>query len=1234
MAIEKDLNVSPYFDDYDEAKNFHRILFKPGVSVQVRELNQLQSILQNQVERFGNNIYKRGTIIDGCSFSFDDTIRYVKLLDNDFFGVPVNISVLNNSSFRVKNSNNVLSTIVNVSDGYESTDPDLKTLYIRYRNAGDTGAEYSYEPNQILTVYHKNKRLGDITINNGGLNFSNSDTLVITPQITVNVTSGSFTNGQYITDTTNGANLQIIGIDTTTYSSNNWVLLKLKPLDSVLANADATANLWTVGVGNEITTNTTVATVISKFGDAAVGYVRTNAAGKVTSVALTARGSGYEHVPTVRLRSIGNPSGLTTLDLEARNYYTKLVVADGATAVGNSYQFGVSEGVIYQKGHFIRVEPQNIIVSKYNNVPNNVSVVFETTEDIINSNIDTSLLDNALGTENETAPGADRLKLTANLVVQATSNAEANAETYILTSFSEGYPFRQNQFTAFNSINDEMAERTNDQSGNFVLDPFAMTTRSPANTAYEGNTFSIVVDPGRAYISGYRVATKSNFVLDIPKSLDTMTANVNISLNYGNYIRVSDVAGLFQFNTGSIVKLYNTAKDYIANSDLATGESITPVGTNIGQARVRSLVLENGVAGTSSAIYRLYLFQVDIYPGYNFKDARSVYYDGSIKGIADIILEYDPTSNSNIAVAKDSKNGKLVFNTNRTIKNANNVRYTYRTVSSNTAMSGNGTATISYTSIADEFFPYSSPLSTSDLQSLYVAPAGQGFKSNTAITGTVTATTTSPNLVGSSTTFITDLRIGDYIYVYSNTTSYDIKLVKNIVNNTLIIVDSNVSFANTTSYIKRYYPQYIPIPFGTRDGLTANVDANGNILTINLGSAIETPSNNHTIVAYNVERIGAAAGTKIASRNNLVKISTANNTANTIGPWYLGVKDIIRLRKVYKANSSSVNTNSTDVTSYFYIDHNHNEDYVDNGWLYLNPKVNFSLANTDWLLVEFDRANTSVSGYYTSVSYLTANAEQIAVNDSKALANLNTSMHTMEVPEFFTNENKYYDLLKCFDFRPHSNNNANLTSNASLATINPAELNANNLFANTEYRFPLPDSRLTAQVEYYTGRTDTVRVNKNNTITVTEGISNGGLTTTGRTRDSIKIGNVRVPPYPSIPENPSTQLQEVLDKQIASENFVFNRIVDRTISRQMDTTSQAKAYNMKDIGRLDRRIQNLEYTVSLSLAESNLKNKVIPSSIAPEINRFKFGFFIDDFSNKNFTEEKDPEYSATLDIRK
>ena len=58
MGINTDLNVDPYYDDFAEAKQFNRILFKPAKAVQARELTQLQTILQKQVERFGSNIYK------------------------------------------------------------------------------------------------------------------------------------------------------------------------------------------------------------------------------------------------------------------------------------------------------------------------------------------------------------------------------------------------------------------------------------------------------------------------------------------------------------------------------------------------------------------------------------------------------------------------------------------------------------------------------------------------------------------------------------------------------------------------------------------------------------------------------------------------------------------------------------------------------------------------------------------------------------------------------------------------------------------------------------------------------------------------------------------------------------------------------------------------------------------------------------------------------------------------
>ena len=58
MPQETNLNVSPYFDDFNEDKNFNRVLFKPGIPVQARELTQLQTILQNQIEKFGQHFFK------------------------------------------------------------------------------------------------------------------------------------------------------------------------------------------------------------------------------------------------------------------------------------------------------------------------------------------------------------------------------------------------------------------------------------------------------------------------------------------------------------------------------------------------------------------------------------------------------------------------------------------------------------------------------------------------------------------------------------------------------------------------------------------------------------------------------------------------------------------------------------------------------------------------------------------------------------------------------------------------------------------------------------------------------------------------------------------------------------------------------------------------------------------------------------------------------------------------
>ena len=63
MAQKTDLNVSPYYDDFDSSKNYVKSLFRPGFAIQARELTQLQSALQNQVARFGEHIFKEGSMI-------------------------------------------------------------------------------------------------------------------------------------------------------------------------------------------------------------------------------------------------------------------------------------------------------------------------------------------------------------------------------------------------------------------------------------------------------------------------------------------------------------------------------------------------------------------------------------------------------------------------------------------------------------------------------------------------------------------------------------------------------------------------------------------------------------------------------------------------------------------------------------------------------------------------------------------------------------------------------------------------------------------------------------------------------------------------------------------------------------------------------------------------------------------------------------------------------------------
>ena len=79
MPAKTDFNVSPYWDDYQQSDDFYRVLFRPGFAVQARELTTLQSILQNQIEQFGNHMFKEGTIVIPGSVRYDKNYYALKL---------------------------------------------------------------------------------------------------------------------------------------------------------------------------------------------------------------------------------------------------------------------------------------------------------------------------------------------------------------------------------------------------------------------------------------------------------------------------------------------------------------------------------------------------------------------------------------------------------------------------------------------------------------------------------------------------------------------------------------------------------------------------------------------------------------------------------------------------------------------------------------------------------------------------------------------------------------------------------------------------------------------------------------------------------------------------------------------------------------------------------------------------------------------------------------------------
>lgn len=148
-------NQNPYFDDFNSSKNYVKILFKSGVPVQGRELNQIQSIFQNQITQFANNIFKNGSVISGGRNSMKAQ-NYVRLMP---FVTGSSTQAVNVTQFtegyKLTGATSGVTALL-VTGFNTDTAGDPPTIYVVYTGTGLDGTTKTFIPGEVLNWIDSN----------------------------------------------------------------------------------------------------------------------------------------------------------------------------------------------------------------------------------------------------------------------------------------------------------------------------------------------------------------------------------------------------------------------------------------------------------------------------------------------------------------------------------------------------------------------------------------------------------------------------------------------------------------------------------------------------------------------------------------------------------------------------------------------------------------------------------------------------------------------------------------------------------------------------------------------------------------------------------------------------------------------------------------------------------------------------------------------------------------------
>ena len=318
---------------------------------------------------------------------------------------------------------------------------------------------------------------------------------------------------------------------------------------------------------------------VSLYLDQIVGKTITGATSGVTATVVTyitneesERGNftlylNYQNSSSTDAATSTFLDGEVLLTNTAITYATTFISAGEGFAVATPQQaaivgsaFTLSAGVFFLRGYFVDVDDSILLLSQYTNTPS-VRVGLNVLEEIISSETDPTLNDNAKGFNNYTAPGADRLKITATLFSKPLDDFD-DQNFVQLAEIQNGNLRKITENTEYNFIGDEFARRTYDESGHYYVKEFITTVRenlndgegnrgiyNPGQTTSSGNVASEAnlvykISPGKAYVRGYEVDLRASTLIDVAKPRTTKTLDPQaINFGFGPTFEVNNVYG-------------------------------------------------------------------------------------------------------------------------------------------------------------------------------------------------------------------------------------------------------------------------------------------------------------------------------------------------------------------------------------------------------------------------------------------------------------------------------------------------------------------------------------------------------------------------------------------------------------------------------------------------------------------------------------------------------------------